>query len=320
MKVLVVGGAGYIGSHVVYELLRDNHEVIVFDNLSTGNREFVPSGVKFHLGDITNYNDLVNVFNNNEIDIVMHFAGKIRVDESVVKPLEYYHNNVEGLRLLLQVMTENNVKNIVFSSTAAVYGEPENGVCREDDLKAPINPYGETKLIGENLIINTHKAHDLNYVIFRYFNVAGADISREIGLKSKLITHLIPKAIDVALKNEEIKIFGNDYNTNDGTCIRDYIHVSDIAHAHVLGAKHLINGNESNIFNLGSNKGYSVLEVIDEVNKIIPLKSVLAERRLGDPGVLIAESSKANKVLKWEPRYSLKEMIESDLSFRKTIK
>lgn len=319
MKVLVVGGAGYIGSHVVYELLRDNKEVIVFDNLSTGHLDFIPKGVKFYQGDITIKEDLDQVFSSEKIDVVMHFAGKIRVDESVEKPLMYYYNNVEGLRVLLEVMKNHQVKNIVFSSSAAVYGEPLNGICFEYDLKSPINPYGETKLIGEKLLESARIAHDINYVIFRYFNVAGADSSLEIGLKSNLITHLIPKAIKEALVEGELKIFGNDYNTKDGTCIRDYIHVTDIAKAHVLGAYHLMNNQSSEIFNLGSNNGYSVLEVINEVNQIIPVKSVISNRRAGDPAVLIANSTRAREILNWEITKDLSEMIKSDLSYRKTL-
>src|SRR5690554_5810500 len=321
MRVLVVGGAGYIGSHVVYELLRDGKEVMVFDNLSTGHREFVPDKVKFYLGDITVKEDLVNVFKQEKIDIVMHFAGKIRVDESVSKPLMYYYNNVEGLRILLEVMEEFKVKNIVFSSSAAVYGEALNDVCFEDDHKLPINPYGETKLIGERLIESTYLAHGINYVIFRYFNVAGADSSLEIGLKSKLITHLIPKAIDVALtEGSKLKVFGSDYNTKDGTCIRDYIHVTDIAKAHVLGAYHLIDGKDSNVFNLGSNSGYSVLEVINEVNNVIPVEYEVAERRDGDPAVLIANAERAKTVLNWKITKDLNEMIKSDLNYRRKVK
>lgn len=317
MKVLVVGGAGYIGSHVVYELLKENNEVIVFDNLSTGHRSFVPESAKFYLGDITSYEDLENIFSNEEIDLVMHFAGKIRVDESVSKPLMYYYNNVEGVRILLDVMRKYNCKKIVFSSSAAVYGEAVNGVCFEDDYKLPINPYGETKLIGERLIESSRVAYGIEYVIFRYFNVAGADSSLEIGLKSNLITHLIPKAIKEALDNGLLKVFGTDYDTKDGTCVRDYIHVSDIAKAHVLGAYHLINNKGSNIFNLGSNSGYSVLEVINEVNNIIPVKFENAPRREGDPAILIANSKRANDILNWKASKDLSEMIKSDLAFRK---
>ena len=191
-KVLVIGGAGYIGSHVVLELLDQNFEVVVLDNLSTGHKELVPKGVKLYVGDITNYDDLKEVFKTEKVDAVMDFAAKIVVPESVKEPLSYYHNNLEGVRLILEAMVEFGVKHLVFSSTAAVYGEPENGVCQEDDLKIPINPYGESKLAAENLIKWSSKAYDLDYVIFRYFNVAGADSRLRSGLISDKLTHIVP--------------------------------------------------------------------------------------------------------------------------------
>lgn len=320
MNILVVGGAGYIGSHAVYELLRDGNNVVVLDNLSTGDKSFVPENVKLYVGDIRKSSDIDNVFINEKIDLVMHFAAKIVVPESVEFPLEYYHNNVEGVRLLLDSMVRHGVKNIVFSSTAAVYGEPSEGVCYEDDYKLPINPYGESKLACERLIHWTSNAHDLNYVIFRYFNVAGADDSLEIGLKKDLVTHLIPVAIQAALGiRKELKIFGDDYKTNDGTAVRDYIHVTDLAKAHVLGAKYLINGGKSDVFNLGSNSGYSVLEVVNAANEITKIPYSFDERRAGDPAMLIANIDKATKTLNWKPLKSLKEMIESDLAYRKKI-
>ena len=321
MNVLVVGGAGYIGSQTVYQLLRAGHKVSVMDNLSTGSREFVPQNAKFYLGDIRVKDDIDKVLSDQEFNIVMHFAAKIIVPESMTTPLDYYHNNVEGVRLLLESMVKHKVRNFVFSSTAAVYGEPKNGVCKEDDPKVPINPYGESKLTCEKLIQWTASAHGLNYVIFRYFNVAGADDSLEIGLKKDQLTHLIPVAIQAALGvRKELLVYGVDYPTKDGTCLRDYIHVIDIADAHVLGAEYLIKGGKSDVFNLGSSKGYSVLEVVDTIDTIAHVSYRIVERRPGDPAVLIADASRAEMTLNWKPSRSLKDMISSDLKYRATLK
>lgn len=317
MNVLVVGGAGYIGSHTVYELKRANHNVIVFDNLSTGHREFVPKGVSFYEGDITNKEHLTKVFDQETIDAVMHFAAKIVVPESVEKPLDYYYNNVEGVRVLLEVMKEHNVKKFIFSSTAAVYGEA-NGVCRESDLPAPINPYGETKLAVEKMVKWAANAYDMTFVIFRYFNVAGADDTLEIGYKVKKPTHLIPIANEAALGiRDHLDIYGHDYETKDGTCIRDYVHVNDLARAHVLGVEYLNKGGDSKTMNLGSNQGYSILEVVKTLESISPVKYQFAKRRAGDPAILIASNDQAKKILGWEPKRSLADMIQSDLAFHK---
>jgi len=321
MKVLVVGGAGYIGSHVVYELIRDNNEVIVMDNLSTGKKEMVHKDAKFYFGDITKMEDLENVFKNEKgIDVVMHFAAKLIVPESVKQPLEYYYNNVEGVRLLLEVMIEYNVKNIVFSSTAAVYGEPTKPVCEEDDVTFPINPYGASKLATEDMIKWVSNAYDMNYCIFRYFNVAGADESLEIGLDKDNITHLVPIVTQTILGlRDKMKIFGDDYDTEDGTCIRDYIHVTDLAQAHILGAKYIINNNQSLLVNLGSNNGYSVKEVIDIASKYGVVNYDVEGRREGDPAKLIASNYKAKEILGWTPKYNLDDMIKTDLKFRRKI-
>lgn len=317
MKVLVVGGAGYIGSHTVYELLRANHEVVVLDNLSTGHRSFVPSQVKFYEGDITKKEDIEKVFKNEKIDAVMHFAAKIVVPESVGKPLDYYYNNVEGVRVLLECVVEHGIKRFVFSSTAAVYGDAK-GVCHEDDVLAPINPYGETKLAVEKMIRWTANAYDLSYVVFRYFNVAGADKTLEIGYKNNKATHLIPIANEAALGiRDQLNIYGNDYDTEDGTCIRDYVHVTDLAQAHVLGVEYLEKGGASKTMNLGSNKGFSVLEVVKTLEKIAPVKYAYAPRRDGDPALLVASNDQAKKVLGWEPKLTLEDMIKSDLAYHK---
>lgn len=324
MKVLVIGGAGYIGSHAVYELIRNNHEVVVMDNLSTGYKEFVHKEARFHLGDITKKEDLVRVFKEEcekkPFDVVMHFAAKLIVPESISKPLEYYHNNVEGVRLMLEVMTEFGIKNVVFSSTAAVYGNSTKDVCEEEDRCEPINPYGASKYASENMIKWVCNAYDMHYCIFRYFNVAGADESLEIGLKKDILTHLIPVAIQAGLKiRDHMDIYGDDYETPDGTCIRDYIHVSDLAYAHVLGAEYLVKNKKSLLVNLGSNEGYSVKEVVDVVSKYLPVNYNIVGRREGDPAKLIASNKKAKELLGWSPKYKLDDMVKTDLDFRKKI-
>lgn len=321
MNVLVVGGAGYIGSHTVYELKRAKHHVIVFDNLSTGHKEFVPKGVTFYEGDITKKADLVNAFQNEKIDAVMHFAAKIVVPESVEQPLSYYYNNVEGVRVLLEVMKDFSVKQFIFSSTAAVYGEA-NGVCHETDALAPINPYGETKLAVEKMVKWAANAYDMRYVVFRYFNVAGADKTLEIGYKVDKPTHLIPIANEAALGiRNHLDIYGDDYETRDGTCIRDYVHVTDLAQAHVLGVEYLNKGGESKTMNLGSNQGFSIMEVVKTLEGIHPVKYQFADRRAGDPAILVASNDQAKKILGWAPKLTLADMIKSDLDFhKKTLK
>jgi UDP-glucose 4-epimerase len=317
MKVCVVGGSGYIGSHAVYELIRDGHEVTVIDNLSTGFEDLVHKDAKFYNGDITKKKELLDIFESEKgIDVVMHFAAKLIVPESVEQPLEYYYNNVEGVRTLLEVMTEVGIKNIIFSSTAAVYGEPENSVCREGDVTEPVNPYGDTKLACEKLIKWVSQAYDMNYCIFRYFNVAGADESLEIGYKKSVVTHLIPIVAGVALgKREALTVYGDDYDTPDGTCVRDYIHVSDLARAHVMGAKYIFENNKSLLCNLGSSTGYSVMEVIKAVEKFKPVNYKMGERRDGDPAKLVAATDKAKEILGWEPEYDLNGIIDSDMKF-----
>lgn len=324
MKVFVAGGAGYIGSHTVYELIRAGHEVVVYDNLSTGSRDAVHKEARFYEGDILDKDRIVEVLKAEEqsgvVDVAMHFAAKLIVPESVTHPLPYYHNNVEGLRQMLCGLIECDVKNIVFSSTAAVYGEPENGECFEEDYTLPINAYGETKLAAERMIKWVSNAHGLNYCLLRYFNVAGADETLEIGLEKDQLTHLVPLIMQAALgKRDKLSIFGNDYPTPDGTCIRDYIHITDLAKAHVLGAEHLCNKQESLLLNLGSGKGYSVKEVVDAAEELFPFTYEYAERRPGDPAKLIANNEKARKILGWQPELGLREILESDYNFRKTL-
>lgn len=321
MKVLVAGGAGYIGSHVVLELLQNNFEVVVVDNLSTGHEILVPKNVKLYKVDITDDKEMDKVFEIEKIDCVMDFAAKIVVPESVSNPIDYYFNNFEGVRIILKNMVKHNVKNIVFSSTAAVYGEPETGVCFESDQKLPINPYGESKLAAENLIKWVANAHNINYFIFRYFNVAGADKLLRSGLISNKLTHIVPIVTDTMLGNrEKMFVYGIDYNTPDGSCIRDYVHVSDLADAHVLGLKYLIDNNKSQIVNLGSNSGFSVLELIHEGETIKKVNYEIGPRRDGDPAKLIASNTLAKEILNWEPKISLHDMILSDYNFRKKLK
>lgn len=321
MKVLVVGGAGYIGSHAVLELIKAQHDVLVFDNLSSGFQDMVAKEATLIIGDIRDKQALDQVFQKHkDIDVVMHFAAKIVVPESVEQPLEYYSNNVEGVRILLDSMQEHNIKNIVFSSTAAVYGEA-SGVCYEDDPTHPINPYGETKLATERMIKWVTEAYGMKYLIFRYFNVAGADHSLKVGLKKDQLTHLIPVAIQALIGlREKLLIYGNNYDTEDGTCVRDYIHVSDLAFAHVLGAEYLSNGGSSTTINLGSNQGYSVLDVAKTVQKLGNMHYEITERRPGDPAKLIASNDKAKAILKWTPKYGLEDIVRSDYEFRKALK
>jgi len=324
MKVFVAGGAGYIGSHTVYELIRAGHEVIVFDNLSTGSRDAVHRDARFYEGDILNKTRIIEVLQTEResgaVEVAMHFAAKLIVPESVTQPLAYYYNNVEGLRQMLAGLIEGEVHNIVFSSTAAVYGEPIKGECFEDDYTLPINPYGETKLAAERMIKWVGQAHGLNSCIFRYFNVAGADASLEIGLDKDQLTHLVPLIMQTALgQREKLSIFGSDYATPDGTCIRDYVHVTDLARAHVLGAEYLCRQKESLLLNLGSGAGYSVKEVVDETKQLFPLAFEYAPRRPGDPAKLIANIARAQKQLDWHPEFGLKDILQSDYEYRKRL-
>ncbi len=321
MKVLVLGGAGYIGSRTVKALCEENIDVVVADNLVTGHIEAVDSRAKFYKGDIRDINFLDDLFSKEKIDAVIHFAAYSLVGESVTDPLKYYDNNLCGTKVLLESMVKNNVDKIVFSSTAATYGEPENIPILESDRTEPTNPYGETKLSMEKMFKWTANAHGLRFVSLRYFNACGADESGKIGEAHNPETHLIPIILQVPNGQREfVSIFGNDYPTKDGTCIRDYIHVTDLAQAHILAVKYLMNGGNSDIFNLGNGVGFSVREVIETARKVtghpIPVKDV--ERRAGDPAQLIASSEKAKKVLGWKPEHdSLEEIIASAWNWHK---
>ncbi|MDP4178873.1 MAG: UDP-glucose 4-epimerase GalE [Bacillota bacterium] len=321
MSVLVCGGAGYIGSHMVAELLENNEDVVVLDNFQKGHRDAVIGNVKVYEGDLRDRKILDKVLSENNIDAVIDFAADSLVGESVSEPLKYFNNNVGGTISLLQALKDYNVKNIVFSSTAATYGEPENIPILEGDKTFPTNPYGETKLTVEKILKWCDNAYGIKYTALRYFNAAGAHISGKIGEDHRPESHLIPIILQVALgKREKIMIFGNDYNTPDGTCVRDYIHVSDLASAHLLALNKLRQGGESKIYNLGNGKGFSVKEVIDVTKKItgIDIKAEIAPRRAGDPAVLIASSEKAIKELHWKPKYdSLETIIETAWNYHK---
>lgn len=315
MAILVLGGAGYIGSHTVYELVDKGNDVVIIDNLETGHMEAVHPKARFYKGDIRDRAFLDSVFEKEEIEAVIHFAANSLVGESMVNPLKYYDNNLCGTKVLLEAMLAHDIKKIVFSSTAATYGEPESIPIMEDDKTEPTNTYGETKLSMEKMFKWTDKAHGLKYVSLRYFNACGAHKSGGIGEAHNPETHLIPLILQVPLgKREAINVFGNDYDTKDGTCVRDYIHVTDLAQAHILAVKYLMEGNDSNIFNLGNGIGFTVNEVIEAAKEVVgrDIKVVMADRRAGDPAKLIASSDKAKSVLGWNPEYAdLKYIIES---------
>ena len=315
MRLLVLGGAGYIGSHTAVELLDRGHEVVIADNLITGYKQAVPKEAVFYQGDIRDYNFLNNLFKTEKIDAVIHFAAFSLVGESVTNPLKYYENNLYGTKVLLQAMIDNNVDKIVFSSTAATYGEPENIPILESDRTCPTNPYGETKLAMEKMMKWSANAYQLRYVSLRYFNACGAHKSGKLGEAHNPESHLIPLVLQVPNgKRESVSIYGTDYDTPDGTCIRDYIHVTDLAEAHILAVEYLMKGGESNVFNLGNGVGYSVREVIETARKVTghPIPAVEIPRRAGDPARLVASGEKAKTVLGWEPKItSLEDIIRS---------
>ncbi|MGL4951513.1 MAG: UDP-glucose 4-epimerase GalE [Mycoplasma sp.] len=323
MKILVAGGAGYIGScFIEYIYNNTNYEVIIVDDLSTGFKESIHPKAKFYEGSILDLDFLNKVFSENEIEGVFHFAAKLIVPESVEKPIFYWKNNVLGVANLLEVMKNNNVSNIVFSSTAAVYGFPKKVPVDEDAEKNPCNPYGASKLACEQLIQDASLAHNINYTILRYFNVAGASISNNYGLRKMDPTLLIPVVNKTIITKGEMQIFGNDYpNTNDGTCIRDYIHIDDLVRAHLLAFEYQNKNKQSNIYNLGTSTGYSVLEVINAAEKVLGEKVnyKFSPRRQGDPDCLVTNNNKVNKVLGWTPMRNLEEMIKTDFDFRKKL-
>ena len=321
MAILVLGGAGYIGSHTVYELIDAGKEVVIADNLETGHIEAVHPKAKFYQGDIRDRAFVDSVFDNEQIDGVIHFAANSLVGESMTNPLKYYDNNLCGTKVLLESMVAHGIDKIVFSSTAATYGEPERVPILETDRTEPTNCYGETKLSMEKMFKWTGLAHGLRFVSLRYFNACGAHVSGKIGEAHNPESHLIPLILQVPNgKREFISIFGDDYDTKDGTCIRDYIHVTDLAQAHILAMDYLMKGGESNIFNLGNGVGFTVKEVIDTAREVTghPIPAKTTPRRAGDPAQLIASSEKARTVLGWHPEHAdLREIIETAWNWHK---
>jgi len=317
--ILVVGGAGYIGSHQVKCLLENDYRVVIYDNLSTGFKKLILSD-NFIKGDLKDTKNLEETIDKFKPDAVMHFAAFTSVGESVKKPSKYYRNNLVNVINLLDVMVKNGVNNFIFSSSAAVYGVPENIPITEEETKNPINPYGRTKLMVERVLKDYEKAYGLKYTALRYFNAAGADEKGEIGEMHDPETHLIPIVLKTALGERDIiYIFGNDYDTRDGTCVRDYIHVNDLADAHLKALERLFAGGESISLNLGSGEGYSVKEIIDYSKKItgIDFKVDVTERREGDPPILVADSSRAEKILGWKREYTLEDIISTAWKWHK---
>ncbi|MFB1082087.1 UDP-glucose 4-epimerase GalE [Jeotgalibacillus sp. JSM ZJ347] len=315
MAVLVTGGAGYIGSHAVLALKRKGMNTVIIDNLQTGHGGAVSGDDQFYNGSLHDGDFLDQVFTNHQIDAVIHFAASSLVGESVQNPLKYYENNVGGAISLLQAMTRHGVKKLVFSSTAATYGEPETDLLTEEDPVSPTNPYGETKLAVEKMLKWASEAYGIHSIALRYFNVAGADPEGLRGEDHDPETHLIPIILQVALgQRDHISIFGTDYTTPDGTCIRDYIHVSDLVDAHLLALEKLEKDPETTVFNLGNGQGFSVKEVIDTARKVTghAIPATEEARRAGDPAKLVASADKARKVLGWSPVYTnLHDIIES---------
>ena len=321
--ILIVGGAGYIGSHINKELTKQGFKTVVFDNLVTGKKELVKWG-EFFEGDLGKIEDIEAVFKKYPIEAVLHFAAFKAVGESVVDPQKYYFNNVSNTLNLFKVMKDNGVNKFIFSSSAATFGNPQYVPIDEKHPQSPINPYGETKLMVEHIMRDYSNAYGFKYVALRYFNACGADLDGEVGEWQGTSSNLIPMVLDAAIgAREEIGIFGTDYPTPDGTCVRDYVHVTDLADAHVLALKYLMDGGESDCFNLGNGKGFSVKEVVDMAKKVtaIDFKVTEKDRRPGDPPELIADSKKAKEILKWEPKYfDLETIVKSAWNWHKQFK
>ena len=318
--ILVTGGAGYIGSHFVKYLIERGKEVLVIDNLSRGHREAVNGKAKFEQADILDYDALTAVLKKYEIEAVVHFAAFAYVGESVEKPEMYYRNNVVGSFNLIKAVNERGIKKFVFSSTCSLYGNPYKVPISEDEPTKPINPYAQTKLMIEKMLHDFDAAYGLKYVALRYFNAAGADFEGKIGESHEPESHLIPIVLEAALgKREKISVFGDDYETGDGTCIRDYIHIYDLADAHLKALEYLESYKQSDVFNLGTGAGYSVKEIIKTAEKVTGtyLKQEISKRRAGDPAILVADNQKAKKILKWVPKYNLEEIIESAWNWHK---
>lgn len=312
MAILVLGGAGYIGSHTVRELIKAGKDVVVADNLLTGFRRAVDPKARFYQLDIRDRQALDKLFETEHIEGVIHFAASSLVGESMQLPLKYYENNLWGTTVLLQSMVAHGIDKIVFSSTAATYGEPRQIPIREADTTEPTNCYGQTKLAMEHMMKWVAQAHGLRYVALRYFNACGADAAGDIGEAHNPESHLIPLILQVpGGKREAISVFGEDYDTKDGTCVRDYIHVTDLAQAHILAMEYLAAGGQSDVFNLGNGVGFTVKEVIEVARKVTghPIPANMCDRRAGDPALLVASSEKARNVLGWDPQFADLEVI-----------
>ena len=324
MKILVTGGAGYIGSHVCNLLLDSGYEVTVIDSLVTGNKNLVPKNARLVVSDIADEKKIEDLVIKEKFDLVMHFAGLIRVDESVKEPKKYHMFNFEKGKIFLNICFKNGLNKIIFSSTASVYGNPNKEKVLESDPLNPLNPYATSKLKLEDFIKKTSEKIDLKYIILRYFNVAGSDEKLRSGLISKHSSHLIKIACEVAVgKREKLIINGNDYDTFDGTPIRDFIHVSDLADIHLISAKHLIDSGKSDIFNCGYGKGYSVKEVIENFNQILDKKISyeIGPRRDGDSKMIIANPEKFNKFFGWKPKFNnIKYILKTAVDWEKKIK
>ena len=322
-NILVTGGAGYIGSHVVNLLIYNGYNVTVIDNLITGHFNLINKKAKFYNYDIADKPKVNELLANNKFDIIMHFAGLTSVGESVKKPKKYYEYNYTKAKILIDLCIKNNLKKIIFSSTASVYGNPKKIKVSESDNLKPLNPYALTKLKFEKYLIKQGKINKIKYIILRYFNVAGADKKLQSGLISKNSTHLIKIASEVAVgKRSELTINGNNYNTPDGTPVRDYIHVSDLADIHLVTAKNLLKNKKSNIFNCGYGRGFSVKEVITIFNKILKkkIKFKIGPKRPGDSGLVVANPNKFNQTLKWKPKFNnLKYILKTSLNWEKKI-
>ncbi len=320
--ILITGGAGYIGSHFVKEILKGNKDVVVFDNLSRGNRKSIPKNISFEKVDIQNYEQLKSAMSKYKIDSIVHFAAFAYVGESVEKPGLYYQNNVVGSFNLIRAGVETGIKKFVFSSTCSLYGNPNKIPINESTLPNPINPYAKSKFMAENILDDMSKVNGFKYASLRYFNAAGDDFEGEIGESHNPETHLIPIVIEAALgKREKVFVFGDDYNTDDGTCIRDYIHVNDLADAHIKALDY-ISDNDSIIVNFGTGNGKSIIEVIKKVEEISGKKVnfEITKRREGDPAILVADNKKAFQTLGWKPKYGLEEIIKSAYNWHKNPK
>lgn len=312
LKILITGGAGYIGSHFVKLLIENHVELFIIDNLSRGHQESIPKNVIFEKADINDNQKLNSIFKKYKPESVVHFAALAYVGESVENPTKYYQNNVVGSFNLIKACSENEVENFIFSSTCSIYGNPRKIPIAENEPSNPINPYANTKFIIETILKDFESKYGMKSVSLRYFNAAGASFDGSIGESHNPETHLIPLVMETALgKRKDIWVFGNDYNTKDGTCIRDYIHVEDLAEAHFKALRYLQIGNESTIINLGTGNGNSVLEIIEMAKRISKKKIdyVIANRRQGDPAILVASNEKAKKLLSWEPKYSIDDIL-----------